>query len=72
MAGQAMLLEMQYDPDFIRHLFDYMIWADRLTLAAGQKILLRVGPDNRKRLKEKLRELKAQLLQVSVAAPVRP
>ena len=41
-------------------------------LAAGQKILLRVGPENRKQLKEKLQELRAQLLQVSVTAPARP
>jgi len=32
---------MQYDPDFIRHLFDYMIWADRAMFAARQSI-----PDN--------------------------
>jgi hypothetical protein len=41
-------------------------------LAAGQKILLRVGPENRKQLKEKLQELRTQLLQVSVTAPARP
>jgi len=41
-------------------------------LAAGQKILLRVGPESRKRLKEKLRELREQLQQVSVTTPVRP
>lgn len=41
-------------------------------LAAGQKILLRVGPKNRKQLKEKLQELRTQLLQVSVTAPARP
>jgi hypothetical protein len=41
-------------------------------LTAGQKILLRVGPENRKHLKEKLQELRAELLQVSVAAPARP
>ena len=41
-------------------------------LAAGQKILLRVGPENRKQLKEKLQELRTQLLQVSVSAPARP
>ena len=29
---------MQYDPDFIRHLFDYMIWADRVAFEAGQRI----------------------------------
>ena len=29
---------MQYDPDFIRHLFDYMIWADRAMFDAGRKI----------------------------------
>ena len=40
-------------------------------LASGQKILLRVGPENRKQLKAKLRELRAQLQQVSVAAPAR-
>jgi hypothetical protein len=26
---------MQYDPEFIRHLFDYMIWADRATFEAA-------------------------------------
>lgn len=31
-------------------------------LSAGQKILLRVGPDNQKRLKAKLAELRAELL----------
>jgi hypothetical protein len=41
-------------------------------LPAGQKILLRVGPENRKQLKEKLRELRTQVLQVSVTAPARP
>jgi hypothetical protein len=41
-------------------------------LAAGQKILLRIGPENRKQLKEKLQELRAQLQQVSVTAPARP
>ena len=41
-------------------------------LAAGQKILLRVGPENRKQLKKKLQELRTQLLQVSVTAPARP
>jgi hypothetical protein len=41
-------------------------------LAAGQKILLRVGPQNRKQLKEKLQELRTQLLQVSVTTPARP
>jgi hypothetical protein len=40
-------------------------------LAAGQKILLRVGPENRKQLKGKLQELRAQLQQVSVAEPTR-
>jgi hypothetical protein len=34
-------------------------------LTAGQKILLRVGPDNRKVLKAKLEQLRQQLLQVS-------
>ena len=29
---------MQYDPDFIRHLFDYMIWCDRTMFAAAQSI----------------------------------
>ena len=29
---------MQYDPDFIRHLFDYMIWCDRTMFAAGLRI----------------------------------
>ena len=29
---------MQYDPEFIRHLFDYMIWSDRAMFEAGQKI----------------------------------
>lgn len=32
------------------------------SLAAGQKILLRMGPDNERRLKAKLRELRAQLV----------
>ena len=41
-------------------------------LPAGQKILLRVGPENRKQLKEKLQELRTQLLRVSVTAPARP
>lgn len=36
-------------------------------LTAGQKILLRVGPDNRKVLKAKLRELRQELLRVSSA-----
>jgi uncharacterized damage-inducible protein DinB len=29
---------MQYDPDFIRHLFDYMIWSDRTMFDAARKI----------------------------------
>jgi uncharacterized damage-inducible protein DinB len=29
---------MQYDPEFIRHLFDYLIWADRAIFEAGQRI----------------------------------
>ncbi|WP_427912604.1 DUF3014 domain-containing protein [Ramlibacter sp. MMS24-I3-19] len=40
-------------------------------LSAGQKILLRVGPDNRKVLKGKLQELRRELLRVSVE-PGRP
>jgi hypothetical protein len=32
------------------------------SLAAGQKILLRMGPDNERRLKAKLRELRGQLI----------
>lgn len=40
-------------------------------LAAGQKILLRVGPDHRKVLKAKLQELRRELLRAS-ATPARP
>lgn len=40
-------------------------------LAAGQKMLLRMGPDNRKVLKAKLRQLRQELLQVSTE-PARP
>jgi hypothetical protein len=40
-------------------------------LAAGQKILLRVGPDNRKVLKAKLGQIRRQLLGVSTRE-VRP
>src|SRR5688500_5172384 len=29
---------MQYDPTFIRHLFDYMIWCDRAMFDAGRQI----------------------------------
>ena len=29
---------MQYDPHFIRHLFDYMIWCDRAAFDAGRRI----------------------------------
>lgn len=41
-------------------------------LTAGQKILLRVGPENRKQLKGKLQELRKQLMEVSVSTPARP
>ena len=37
-------------------------------LSAGQKILIRVGPDNASRLKAKLRDLRAALSQVSRSA----
>jgi hypothetical protein len=40
-------------------------------LSSGQKILLRVGPDNRKVLKAKLQELRQELLRVSIE-PARP
>jgi len=39
------------------------------SLAAGQKMLLRMGPDNRLRLKAKLREIRAALLGPQAAAP---
>lgn len=39
------------------------------SLAAGQKMLLRMGPENRLRLKPKLRELRAALLGPQAAAP---
>ena len=29
---------MQYDPTFIRHLFEYMIWCDRATFEVGRQI----------------------------------
>jgi uncharacterized damage-inducible protein DinB len=38
MAATARLLKMQYDPEFIRHLFDYMIACDRTMFDAAQKI----------------------------------
>jgi hypothetical protein len=41
-------------------------------LAAGQKILLRVGPENRKVLKEKLRQLRVQLQRASASASAAP
>lgn len=41
-------------------------------LAAGQKILLRVGPENRRLLKAKLQELRTHLLQASQPAAARP
>lgn len=40
-------------------------------LSSGQKILLRMGPDNRKVLKAKLQELRQELLRVSIE-PARP
>jgi hypothetical protein len=40
-------------------------------LTAGQKILLRVGPEHRAALKAKLRELRQELLRVSSVEPVR-
>jgi hypothetical protein len=39
------------------------------SLAAGQKMLLRMGPDHRLRLKAKLREIRAALLGPQAAAP---
>ena len=41
------------------------------SLPAGQKILLRVGEDNRRQLKAKLRELRSQLVRAPAAAPAR-
>jgi hypothetical protein len=43
--------------------------ADLEGLAAGQKILLRVGPDNEAAVKGRLRELRALLVSKTVAAP---
>ncbi len=40
-------------------------------LSSGQKMLLRMGPDNRKVLKTKLQELRTELLRVSIE-PARP
>lgn len=40
-------------------------------LSAGQKMLLRMGPDNRKVLKAKLQELRQELLRVSIE-PAKP
>ena len=40
-------------------------------LSSGQKMLLRMGPDNRKVLKAKLQELRTELLRVSIE-PVKP
>ena len=40
-------------------------------LSAGQKILVRMGPDNRKVLKAKLRDLRQELLRVSIE-PAKP
>jgi len=40
-------------------------------LAAGQKMLLRMGADNRKVLQAKLQELRQELLRVSIE-PVKP
>ena len=40
-------------------------------LSAGQKMLLRMGPDNRKVLKAKLQELRTELLRVSIE-PAKP
>jgi hypothetical protein len=39
------------------------------SLAAGQKILLRMGPDNERRLKQKLRELRRELMAPRNPAP---
>ncbi|HEY0824871.1 MAG TPA: DUF3014 domain-containing protein [Ramlibacter sp.] len=46
--------------------------ADLQRLASGQKILLRVGPENRRVLKEKLREFRAELQRVSSPAAALP
>jgi hypothetical protein len=64
------LIEIKSDAERVRPWVNYrFVDAELEALPAGQKMLLRAGPDNRQRLKAKLREIRQYLTGKATAQP---